>query len=116
MPPLLLFAAAERSDGGDAKLRGLLCAGFGGYGAWLRGGSFLCEVSGCSLAANRRANLLGVKSADPIILRPGEAIGLCSAAELATAATAVPAPTRKRRRAIGLISSAMAPLPVSVAY
>jgi hypothetical protein len=39
---------------------------------------------------NRVSNILGGREADPIIVRPGEAIGLCSAAELATAATAVP--------------------------
>jgi hypothetical protein len=42
---------------GDCKLQGLFCAGFGEYGIWLRNSSFLCQVSGCSLAGNRRANL-----------------------------------------------------------
>jgi len=39
---------------------------------------------------NRRANVLGCGSVEPIVVRPGEAIALCSAAETATAATAVP--------------------------
>lgn len=42
---------------GDCKLHGLFCSGFGGYGIWLRNSSFLCEISGCSLAGNGRANL-----------------------------------------------------------
>jgi Right handed beta helix region len=42
---------------GDCKLHGLFCADFGSYGIWLRNSSFLCEISGCSLAGNRRANL-----------------------------------------------------------
>jgi hypothetical protein len=42
---------------GDCKLHGLFCADFGDYGIWLRNSSFLCEVSGCSLAGNGRANL-----------------------------------------------------------
>jgi hypothetical protein len=42
---------------GDCKLQGLFCAGFGSYGIWLRNSSFLCEISGCSLAGNGRANL-----------------------------------------------------------
>ena len=42
---------------GDCKLHGLFCADFGDYGIWLRNSSFLCEISGCSLAGNRRANL-----------------------------------------------------------
>lgn len=39
---------------------------------------------------NRRGNILGGRSAEPIVVRPGEAIALCSAAETATATTAVP--------------------------
>jgi hypothetical protein len=42
---------------GECKLHGLFCAGFGEYGIWLRNSSFLCEISGCSLAGNRKANL-----------------------------------------------------------
>ena len=42
---------------GDCKLHGVFCANFGDYGIWLRNSSFLCEVSGCSLAGNGRANL-----------------------------------------------------------
>jgi hypothetical protein len=42
---------------GDCKLHGLFCADFGDYGIWLRNSSFLCQVSGCSLAGNGTANL-----------------------------------------------------------
>jgi hypothetical protein len=42
---------------GDCKLQGVFCADFGGYGIWLRNSSFLCEISECSLAGNRMANL-----------------------------------------------------------
>jgi hypothetical protein len=42
---------------GDCKLHDLFCANFGDYGIWLRNSSFLCEISGCSLAGNSRANL-----------------------------------------------------------
>lgn len=42
---------------GDCKLHGLFCVGFSDYGMWLRNSSFLCEISGCSLAGNGRANL-----------------------------------------------------------
>jgi hypothetical protein len=42
---------------GDCKLHGLFCVGFSDYGIWMRNSSFLCEISGCSLAGNGRANL-----------------------------------------------------------
>lgn len=42
---------------GDCKLRGVLCADFAAYGIWVRGSSFLCEIGGCSLAGNGKANL-----------------------------------------------------------
>lgn len=52
-------AAGVVLDGcGDSAARDLLCAGFGVAGVWLRGSSFLCRVSGCSLAENGRAGLL----------------------------------------------------------
>lgn len=43
---------------GNSVVRDVFCAGFGQYGVWLRGSSFLCRASGCSLAGNARANLL----------------------------------------------------------
>jgi hypothetical protein len=42
---------------GDCKVRGVFCADFAGYGIWLRNSSFLCEIAGCSLAGNGKANL-----------------------------------------------------------
>jgi parallel beta-helix repeat protein len=42
---------------GDCKLRGVFCADFAGYGIWARNSSFLCEIGGCSLAGNAKANL-----------------------------------------------------------
>jgi hypothetical protein len=34
-----------------------MVAGFNEYGIWLRNNAFLCEISGCSLAGNRGANI-----------------------------------------------------------
>jgi hypothetical protein len=43
---------------GDSAVRGVFCAGFGRYGVWVRGSSFLCQIESCSLAGNAAANLL----------------------------------------------------------
>jgi hypothetical protein len=43
---------------GDCSVRAVFSADFAGYGLLVRGSSFLCAVEGCSLAGNRRANLL----------------------------------------------------------
>lgn len=42
---------------GDCKVRDVICMGFADYGLWLCHESFLCEVRGCSLAGNGKANL-----------------------------------------------------------
>jgi len=44
-------------DCGDCKVRDVLCAGFPDYGIWVRNNSFLCEIRGCSLAGNQKANI-----------------------------------------------------------
>jgi len=44
-------------DSMNCQVRDLFSAGFGQYGIWIRNSSFLCEVQGCTLAGNRRANL-----------------------------------------------------------
>jgi hypothetical protein len=44
-------------DAMNCQVRDVFAAGFGQYGVWVRNNSFLCEVSGSTLAGNRRANL-----------------------------------------------------------
>ncbi len=44
-------------DAMNCQVRDVFAAGFGQYGIWVRNNSFLCEVSGSTLAGNRRANL-----------------------------------------------------------
>lgn len=44
-------------DSGDCKIHDLFCVGFGEYGIWLRNNSFLCDIRGCSLAGNKKANI-----------------------------------------------------------
>lgn len=50
-------AGVVLDSSGDCKLRDLFCAGFQGYGIWVRNNTFLSEVRGCSLAGNKTANL-----------------------------------------------------------
>jgi hypothetical protein len=44
-------------NAGDCKVRDIAAVGFGDYGVWVRNNAFLCEVRGCSLAGNGKANL-----------------------------------------------------------
>ncbi|MEQ8673589.1 MAG: right-handed parallel beta-helix repeat-containing protein [Aggregatilineales bacterium] len=41
----------------DCKVHDLFCVGFAEYGIWVRNESILCEIRGCSLAGNGKANL-----------------------------------------------------------
>lgn len=47
----------KSSRGGDCKVRDVFAVGFADYGIWVRNNSFLCEVRGCTLAGNDKANL-----------------------------------------------------------
>lgn len=42
---------------GDCKVHDVVAMQFGGYGIWVRNSSYLCEVRGCTLAGNGKANL-----------------------------------------------------------
>lgn len=42
---------------GDVKIQGIYAVGFSDYGLWMRNSSFLCEISNCSFAGNRKANI-----------------------------------------------------------
>ena len=42
---------------GDCKIRDVFAACLADYGIWIRNNAFLCEVRGCSLAGNGKANL-----------------------------------------------------------
>lgn len=50
-------AAIVIDDCGDCQVRDVLCQGFAGYGIWMRNNSFLCELQGCKLANNVKANI-----------------------------------------------------------
>jgi parallel beta-helix repeat protein len=50
-------AGVVLDDSGDCKVRDVFAAKFTDYGIWVRHNSFLCEVRGCSLAGNGKANL-----------------------------------------------------------
>lgn len=44
-------------DSGDCKVKDVFAVGFADYGIWVRNNAFLCEVRGCTLAGNGKANL-----------------------------------------------------------
>lgn len=44
-------------DCGDCKVHDVFSCGFGKYGIWVKNNSFLCEIRGCSLAGNKKANI-----------------------------------------------------------
>jgi hypothetical protein len=50
-------AGVVLDDCGDCQVRDVFAVGFAHYGIWVRNNSFLCEVRGCKLGGNGRANL-----------------------------------------------------------
>jgi parallel beta-helix repeat protein len=42
---------------GNVKIRDVFSVGFAEYGIWMRNSSFLCEITGCTLAGNGKANI-----------------------------------------------------------